>query len=110
MTRPRLKIVAAPALAAALLCANPLTASHAQAPTSIEQIDETIAYAIGMEAVFYGMGPVVMRIGIESQSDADKPYDNAQAPVNQMGHARWLYGPEDKFVVTANNDTLYSFA
>jgi hypothetical protein len=99
-----------PALAATLLFATLPAGVNAQAPTSTEQIDENIAYAIGMEAVFYGMGPVVMRIGMESQSDADKPYDNAQAPTNQMGHARRLYGPEDKFVVTANNDTLYSFA
>ena len=27
-----------------------------------------------------------------------------------MGHARNLYGPDDKLVVTANNDTLYSIA
>lgn len=84
--------------------------SYAQAPATTEQIDEKIAYAIGMEAVFYGLGPVLMQLGINSQSDADKPYDNGQAPLNQMGHARRLYGPEDKFVVTANNDTLYSFA
>ena len=102
--------IVVPALAAALLLAALPTGGFAQAPTSTEQIDEKIAYAIGTEAVFYGMGPVLMRIGIESQSDADKPYDNAQAPMNQMGHARRVYGPEDKFVVTANNDTLYSFA
>jgi hypothetical protein len=95
------------ALAASLLAVvTPGTASAQAATTS----EENIAYAVGIDAVFYGLAPVMMQLGIRGQTDADKPYDNAQAPVNQMGHARRLYGPEDKFVVTANNDTLYSFA
>ena len=84
--------------------------TYAQDAVTNDQADENIAYAIGMEAVFYGLAPMLMQLGLRSQTDADKPYDNGQAPVNQMGHARRLYGPEDKFVVTANNDTLYSFA
>ncbi|MEN8642619.1 DUF1254 domain-containing protein [Pseudomonas sichuanensis] len=111
MNGKRLNLTAL-ALATAVISAALPAHSYAQVPAqaSTEQIDEKIAYVIGTEAVYYGMGPVLMRIGIESQSDADKPYDNAQAPTNQMGHARRLYGPADKFVVTANNDTLYSFA
>ena len=84
--------------------------TYAQDAVTSDQADENIAYAIGMDAVFYGLAPVLVQLGLRSQTDADKPYDNGQAPVNQMGHARRLYGPEDKFVVTANNDTLYSFA
>ena len=53
---------------------------RAEAPTSTEQIDENIAYAIGMEAVFYGIGPVVMRINMERKPDVDKPCDSAEAP------------------------------
>lgn len=109
MSRPRLNL-AALTIATALFAATLPMSSYAQATAPSEQIDEKIAYVIGTEAVYYGMGPVLMRIGIQSQADADKPYDNAQAPTNQMGHARRLYGPADKFVVTANNDTLYSFA
>jgi hypothetical protein len=101
--------MAASALAAFLITAG-VPATHAQAPTTTEQIDEKIAHAIGMEAVFYGFAPVMVQLAIRSQTDADQPFDNGQAPVNQMGHARRLYGPADKFVVTANNDTLYSFA
>jgi len=52
----------------------------------------------------------MVQLALQSQSDADKPYDNGQAPANQMGHARRLYGPDDKFVATGNNDTRYSFA
>jgi hypothetical protein len=74
-----------PALAAAVLAVTLPSESYARAATSTEQIDEKIAYAIGMEAVFYGMGPVLMRLALESQSNADKPYDNAQASTNQMG-------------------------
>lgn len=109
MRRLHLNLAALSVISALAITTTPV-GSYAQAATATEQSDEKIAYVIGTEAVFYGMGPVLMRIGIESQADADKRYDNAQAPINQMGHARRLYGPADKFVVTANNDTLYSFA
>jgi hypothetical protein len=102
--------MAALALVATLFAACASTTTYAEASATSEQTDENIAYATGMGAVFYGLAPVLMQLGLRSQTDADKPYDNAQAPVNQMGHARRLYGPDDKFVVTANNDTLYSFA
>jgi len=98
------------AFVAVLFSAGAITTAFAQQPPTTEQTDENIAYATGMEAVFYGFAPVMMQLGLNSQTDADKPYDNGQAPTNQMGHARRLYGPNDKFVVTANNDTLYSFA
>jgi hypothetical protein len=109
MNRSSLRI-AGLVLAGALLTYYAPGTAHAQAPASSEQSQENIAYAIGMDAVFYGFAPVMVQLGLRGQTDADKPYDNGQAPVNQMGHARRLYGPEDKFVVTANNDTLYSFA
>ncbi len=48
--------MAASALAAFLITAG-VPATHAQAPTTTEQIDEKIAHAIGMEAVFYGFAP-----------------------------------------------------
>lgn len=98
------------AFVAMLFSAGAVTTAFAQQPPTTEQTDENIAYATGMEAVFYGFAPVMMQLGLNSQTDADKPYDNGQAPTNQMGHARRLYGPNDKFAVTANNDTLYSFA
>ncbi|MGY0575593.1 DUF1254 domain-containing protein [Bradyrhizobium sp. RDM12] len=66
--------------------------TYAQDAVASDQADENIAYAIGMDAVFYGLAPVLMQLGLRSQTDADKPYDNGQAPVNQMGHARRLYG------------------
>jgi hypothetical protein len=109
MNRSSLRI-AGLVLAGALLTSYAPGTAHAQAPATSEQSQENIAYAIGMDAVFYGFAPVMVQLGLRGQTDADKPYDNGQAPVNQMGHARRLYGPEDKFVVTANNDTLYSFA
>ncbi len=85
-------------------------AGLAQVATTTEQIDENIAYAIGVQAVYYGLGPVLTYVTYAGNTDVDRPFDNGQAPVNQMGHARNLYGPEDKLVVTANNDTLYSLA
>lgn len=107
MRHPMVRILP---LVVALVTVCAPAGTFAQSPSATEQADENIAYAIGMDAVFYGLAPVLMQIGIHSQTDVDKPYDNGQAPWNQMGHARRLYGPEDKFVVTANNDTLYSFA
>jgi hypothetical protein len=98
------------ALAVAACIGLAPSSAHAQTLATTEQIDENIAYAIGVQAVFYGFGPVVMHQGILAQTDADSPSDNGQAPINQMGHARNLYGPDDKLVVTANNDTLYSIA
>ncbi|XIA66282.1 hypothetical protein ACFIOY_09800 [Bradyrhizobium sp. TZ2] len=96
MNRSAVRMVAL-AFALTILAAIIPTKTYAQAPVTSDQVDENIAYAIGMDAVFYGLAPVLMQLGLRSQTDADKPYDNAQAPVNQMGHARRLYGPDDKF-------------
>jgi len=95
---------------ASVLCAASPSLTLAQVASTTEQVDENIAYAIGVQAVYYGLGPVLTYVTYAGNTDVDRPFDNGQAPVNQMGHARNLYGPQDKLVVTANNDTLYSLA
>jgi hypothetical protein len=95
----RFPSIASVALAGGLIAAAPAT-TFAQVPPTTEQIDENIAYVIGVEAVWYGLGPVLTAVTYAGNSDIDRPTDNGQAPVNQMGHARNLYGPEDKLVVT----------
>lgn len=40
----------------------------------------------------------------------DKASTDYRAPINQLGHSRNVATPDDKFVVTPNSDTPYSFA
>ena len=67
------------------------------------------ARAIAREAYIYGF-PLVETYKTLYQQAIDQTSPEYKAPLNQLGHARSVATPDDKFVVTPNSDTPYSFA
>jgi hypothetical protein len=67
------------------------------------------ARAISREAHIYGF-PMVETYKTLYKQAIDKTSPDYKAPLNQLGHSRTVATPEDKFVVTPNSDTPYSFA
>ncbi len=67
------------------------------------------ARAIAREAYIYGY-PLVETYKTLHKQAIDQTSPDYKAPLNQLGHARTVATPEDKFVVTPNSDTPYSFA
>ena len=67
------------------------------------------ARAIAREAYIYGF-PLVETYKTLYKQAIDQTSPDYKAPLNQLGHSRIVATPEDKFVVTPNSDTPYSFA
>ena len=67
------------------------------------------ARAIAREAYIYSF-PLVETYKTLHQQAIDQTSPEYKAPLNQLGHARSVATPDDKFVVTPNSDTPYSFA
>jgi hypothetical protein len=67
------------------------------------------ARAIAREAYTYGY-PLVETYKTFHKQAIDQNSPDYKAPLNQLGHFRTVATPEDKFVVTPNSDTPYSFA
>jgi hypothetical protein len=65
--------------------------------------------AIAREAYIYGF-PMVETYKTLYKQAIDKTSPDYKAPLNRLGHSRTVATPEDKFVVTPNSDTPYSFA
>jgi hypothetical protein len=65
--------------------------------------------AIAREAYIYGF-PLVEAYKTLYKQAIDQASPEYKAPLNQLGHARSVPTPDDKFVVTPNSDTPYSFA
>jgi hypothetical protein len=64
------------------------------------------ARAISREAYIYGF-PLVEAYKTLYKQAIDQTSPEYEAPLNQLGHARTVATPEDKFVVTPNSDTPY---
>ena len=67
------------------------------------------ARAIAREAYIYSF-PLVETYKTLYKQAIDQTSPDYKAPLNQLGHSRTVATPEDKFVVTPNSDTPYSFA
>jgi hypothetical protein len=67
------------------------------------------ARAIAREAYIYAF-PLVETYKTLHKQAIDRTSPDYKAPLNQLGHARAVATPEDKFVVTPNSDTPYSSA
>lgn len=67
------------------------------------------ARAISREAYTYAF-PLVENYKTLHKQAIDKDHSEFKAPLNQLSHARTVATPDDKFVVTPNSDTPYSFA
>ena len=64
---------------------------------------------IAREAYTYGF-PLVESYKTLHKQAIDKTSPDYKAPLNQLGHSRSVATPADRFVVTPNSDTPYSFA
>jgi hypothetical protein len=67
------------------------------------------ARAIAREAYIYAF-PMVETYKTLYKQAIDRTSPDYKAPLNQLGHSRTVATPNDKFVVTPNSDTPYSFA
>jgi len=67
------------------------------------------ARAIAREAYIYGF-PLVEAYKTLYRQAIDQTSPEYKARLNQLGHARTVATPDDKWVVTPNSDTPYSFA
>ena len=67
------------------------------------------ARAIAREAYIY-VFPLVEAYKTLYKQAIDQTSPDYKAPLNQPGHSRTVATPDDKFVVTPNSDTPYSFA
>ena len=70
---------------------------------------EQYAAAIGLQAYVYGLPLYTMQETMEKMTSG-KSKRPGSAPLGIFGHATRLIGPHDTFIVTPNNDTLYSSA
>jgi hypothetical protein len=69
---------------------------------------ENLAYTIGIQAYIYGYATVELyRTFFEQAIDPNRGHS---VGVNELNHIRKLVTPQDTWVVTPNNDTLYSRA
>ncbi len=69
---------------------------------------ENLAYTIGVQAYIYGSATVeLFRTFFEQAVDPERGHS---VGVNEFNHIRKLATPQDTWVVTPNNDTLYSRA
>jgi hypothetical protein len=69
---------------------------------------ENLAYTIGVQAYIYGYATVELYRTFYQQ--AVDPNRGHSVGVNEVNHIRKLTTPQDTWVVTPNNDTLYSRA
>lgn len=93
----------APILAtASLLWLNPANAqeSHSAEAARVQAIAE--------EAYLYAL-PIVMNYAVMYDYAVDQQSTQFKAPFNQLHNMTHLLTPEDKAVVSANSDTIYSF-
>lgn len=90
-------------LYAAFLCVIAST-TYASADISVDE-----ARSIANEAYTYGF-PMVETYKTLHKQAIDKNSPDYKAPINQIGHSRKVATPDDKFVVTPNSDTPYSYA
>jgi len=69
---------------------------------------ENLAYTIGVQAYIYGYATVELyRTFYQQAIDPDRGHS---VGVNEFNHIRKLVSPQDTWVITPNNDTLYSRA
>ena len=69
---------------------------------------ENLAYTIGVQAYIYGYATVELyRTFFEQAIDPNRGHS---VGVNEFNHIRKLVTPQETWVVTPNNDTLYSRA
>ena len=102
-----LTIVAAMAAGLAFM---PTALAADAAPPNIEQAQEDLAFARGVEAYIWAYPLAITAATAEIATNTDKPLPNGHAPFNSFGHVGKLITAADKDVVSSNADTIYSSA
>ena len=102
-----LTIVAAMAAGLAFM---PTALAADAAPPNIEQAQEDLAFARGVEAYIWAYPLAITAATAEIATNTDKPLPNGHAPFNTFGHVGKLITAADKDVVSSNADTIYSSA
>ncbi|MDR7156734.1 hypothetical protein J2W40_003579 [Sphingobium xenophagum] len=106
------------ALLLGIMVPQPLRAGPLQGVTTTQQIFDGAThdpYMLAVRATVWGY-PMVRAAQLRlkaTQPDnpfAPRPTTVATAPINRIGHARDLAGPDTRIGVAPNNDTLYSLA
>ena len=77
---------------------------------NIEQAEEDLAFARGVDAYVWAYPLVITAVTAELATSTDKPLPNGHAPFNTFGHVGRLITSADKDVVSSNADTVYSSA
>ncbi len=80
------------------------------APLNMEQAEEDLAFARGVEAYIWAYPLAITAATAEIATSTDKPLPNGHAPFNAFGHVGKLITAADKDVVSSNADTIYSSA
>jgi len=87
---------------------NEIPESEESIVSPIEMAKENLSYSTGVNAYIYGYATVELyRTFYEQVIDPDRGHSIS---VNEFNHIRKLVSPSDTWVVTPNNDTLYSRA
>jgi hypothetical protein len=92
----------------ALMLAHTVRGDEPSTKPPDRDVREEHAYTLGVQAYVYGY-PIVEMYRTRFQRVQD-PKNPARVPLNHFSHARRLRGPDDRGVVSPNNDTLYSSA
>jgi hypothetical protein len=94
---------------AALVAATLLTSGcdSAKKPEEVS-LSATEARAIAKEAFIYGF-PMAANYATMYKQAIDTTSKDYRAPFNKLTNAKSVATPEDKFVVTPNSDTPYSY-
>lgn len=90
--------------------AKPLAPSAAAAAVNVQQAQEDLAFALGLQATVWAYPLVITAATAQSLTAAEKPQADGRAPFNHFGHVNKLVTAADKEVVSPNADTIYSTA
>jgi hypothetical protein len=86
----------------------PALAQPQQAPLNIEQAQEDLAFARGVDAYIWAYPLAITAATAELATSTNKPLPNGHAPFHTFGHVGKLITAADKDVVSSNADTIYS--
>jgi hypothetical protein len=92
----------------AFMCLMPGCNTPPATPAATSSLSPEETRAIAKEAYIYGF-PVVTNYQTLYKQAVDKSSKDYRAPFNTVASASNVATPEDKFVVTPNSDTPYSF-
>lgn len=100
------------AISIALITSVPLhgakTPTIASEDLSTFTPQDNLAFSIGLQAYLYALPLSWMEYTMQKMTT--QPGEQGNAPLGTFGHATRLMTPKDNFIVTPNNNTLYSSA